>query len=306
MKIHTKIVIDLASGEVIKDEFYDYDGPVALAGGGSPPAQPSTTTQIQEPWEQQKPFLETGFQRAETDVLERPLEFFPGSTVVPYSQETETALGAQTNRALAGSPLLGAAQGEVGSNLAGDYISGGNPYFAGMAERAIRPMRREFTETVLPGIASGYAQGGRLPGAPTGIGGGAFETSQNRAADTYLRNVGDVGSNLAFNTYNTERQNMMNAAGMAAPLAREDYADIGRLRDVGQAREELTNAQLGEEMSRFAFGQAEPGQRIEDYMRLVTGNFGGTSSITSPGGAGSNSLLQLAGGAALGTGMANK
>jgi len=167
-------------------------------------------------------------------------------------------------------------------------------------------MRREFTETVLPGIASGYAGSGRLPGAPTGIGGGAFETSQNRAADTYMRNVGDISAGLGFNTYNSERQNMMRALELAPGLANQDYADIGKLRDVGQAREELSNAELAEQMARFAFAQAEPQQRLEDYMRLITGSFGGTTTSTAPAGAGSNPLLQLAGGAALGTGLASK
>ena len=123
MKIHTKIVIDLASGEVLEDEGYEYDGPVAEAGG-SPPSQPDTTTQIQEPWEQQKPFLEKGFARAEADVFNRPLEFFPSSTVTPYSPETEFALGAQTSRAMQGSPLIRGAQNEIGRLLSGSYLPG--------------------------------------------------------------------------------------------------------------------------------------------------------------------------------------
>ena len=53
----------------------------------------------------------------------------------------------------------------VDPNLTAGFTEGGNPAFGGMVERSIRPMRREFTETVLPGIASGYAGSGRLPGA---------------------------------------------------------------------------------------------------------------------------------------------
>ena len=193
----------------------------------------------------------------------------------------------------------------IDPNLTAGYAQGGNPAFAGMVERSIRPMRREFTETVLPGISSGYSLGGRLPGAPTEIEGGAFETTQNRAVDTYLRNVGDVSSGLAFNTYGMERGNMMRALELAPGLANQDYQEISRLRDVGQSREELDNAKLAERMARFAFGQAEPQQRIEDYMRLITGSFGGTTTTQLPAGAGSNPLLQLAGGAALGTGLAN-
>ena len=244
MRIHTKIVLDMASGEILEDEHYDYEGPVTrVKGGGGGGSSGGTQTTVQEPWSGQQPFLTSGFQRAEQQ-FGQPLQFFPESTVVPFAPQTETALGAQEQRATAGSPLLGAAQSEIGRGLSGEYLSGGNPAFAGMLERSIRPLRREFTETVLPGIASGYARGGRLPGGPTDIPGGAFETTQNRAADTYMRNVGDVASRLAFGTYEGERPRMMQAARMAPGLAREDYADISRLRDVGAAREQLSSAEL--------------------------------------------------------------
>jgi len=123
MKIYTKIVIDMASGEVLTDEHYDYEGPLALAGG-SPPSPPDTTTQIQEPWEEQKPFLTAGFERAKSDVFNRPLEFFPGSTVTPYSPESLFALNAQTSRAMQGSPLIRGAQNEIGRLLSGSYLPG--------------------------------------------------------------------------------------------------------------------------------------------------------------------------------------
>ena len=34
-KIHTKIVIGMKSGAVERDEWHDYDGPVAYCGGGA-------------------------------------------------------------------------------------------------------------------------------------------------------------------------------------------------------------------------------------------------------------------------------
>lgn len=58
----------------------------------------------------QQPFLETGFQRAQTDVLDRPETFFPGSTVVPFDPRTTEALGLMETRARAGSPLTTAGQ----------------------------------------------------------------------------------------------------------------------------------------------------------------------------------------------------
>lgn len=41
MRVHTKVVIDMTSGAVLEDQWYEYDGPVALAGGGDSPPPPS-------------------------------------------------------------------------------------------------------------------------------------------------------------------------------------------------------------------------------------------------------------------------
>ena len=65
-------------------------------GGGKPevvrePVQ-QTQTSTTTPWAAQQPFLETGFERAESEILNQPLQFFPGQTYVDYSPETEQAL----------------------------------------------------------------------------------------------------------------------------------------------------------------------------------------------------------------------
>ncbi len=108
-----------------------------MCGGGSSGAQPAntTTTTQSAPWAEQKPFLERGFAEAEGNVLERPLEYFPGSTVNPLSIETEAGLGKATQRAVSGSSEIGAASGELQRTLGGDYLSAGNPYNEALANQ---------------------------------------------------------------------------------------------------------------------------------------------------------------------------
>ncbi|KKK78557.1 hypothetical protein LCGC14_2842380 [marine sediment metagenome] len=305
MKIHTKVIIDLASGEVLEDEHYEYEGLIEEAKGGGGGSSGGTQTQIQEPWAEQKPFLKTGFKRAQGDVLNRPLEFFPGSTVVPYSPETEVALGAQTGRAITGSPLLSGAQDYTGDVLGGSFfdtptIRGDrldpttNPFFSGVSDAVL--------SQVQPQVASQFARAGRTGGSP--LAQEALGRGVSRGLAPYLFQEYGRERGLQESAFGRERGFQESAAARAPGLAREDYADIGKLRDVGQAREELSSANLAEDMARHAFGQAEPGQRLEDYMRLITGSFGGTTTTQLPQGAGSNPLMQLAGGADLGTGLA--
>ncbi len=112
--------------------------------GGSSGGGGTTTTTVQnnDPWSGQQPYLSTGFQRAETDVLNRPLEYYPGSTVVPFSAETQTALAGTTERALGGAPIVGQGAQQISDTLRGDYLRGGNPAYAGMVERSVSPLRR--------------------------------------------------------------------------------------------------------------------------------------------------------------------
>ncbi len=239
-------------------------------GGGTTTSQTDTA-----PWSVQQPYLETGFQRAEQDVLNRPLEYFPGSTVVPYAPETEAALGAQTQRASQGSPLLSGAQDYTGDVLAGKYLDpSSNPFLAGVSDAVM--------SVVQPQVAGTFARAGRTgssPGAAEALGRGV-----SRGMAPYL-----------FGEYGRERGMMESAAGRAPGLAREDYYDIGQLRGVGAARELKSEETKADEVARWNFGQREPTDRIAQYMNLIQGNYGGTSTGSQTASQSANTAMIIAG-----------
>ena len=71
-----------------------------MSGGGG--SRATTTETTREPWSGQKPFLTQGFEEAQS-LLEGPKpSFFPGSTVVPFSPESQLAMGMRTSNALGG------------------------------------------------------------------------------------------------------------------------------------------------------------------------------------------------------------
>ncbi|KKK55980.1 hypothetical protein LCGC14_3069130 [marine sediment metagenome] len=248
-------------------------------GGSSTPTGSTTTntTSTAEPWGAQKPFLETGFQQAESNVLNRPLDYFPDSTVVPFSPESQASLGAQTSRATQGSPLLGQAQGYTGDVLGGQFLDPStNPFFGGMTDSVMSAVR--------PGVDSMFAGGGRA-GSPA-------------HAEALGRGVSRGMAPFLFNEYGRERGFQQDAANLAPGLAREDYFDIGQLGDVGAAREQKSQEGLAEEIARFNFGQSEPTNRIAQFMNLIQGSYGGTSTASQTAQQGANSAL-LGGGAGL-------
>jgi hypothetical protein len=263
-------------------------------GGGTSTTQ---TIQNNDPWSGQQDFLKSGFEQAKTDVLNRPLEYYSGQTVVDPSSQTNAALTSMENRATTGSPLQGSANTNLNKTLSGDFLDAGNPYFKGMVERSIDPMRQEFQNVVNPGIDSSFAGAGRY-------GSGAHAATRGSAADAYMRNVANTSASLGFQNYAQERGNQMQGVQMAPGLAAADYADAGMLAQVGAQREGYTQAQIQDQLNRFNFAQMEPQNRLGQYMGLIGGGYGGTSTQSQVTPTNSNPLLTGLGAASQGVGVA--
>lgn len=263
------------------DFFVAKDGtvfrPICGGGGSSGGGGQQQTVQKNEPWSEQQPFLKTGFKGAEEDVLNRELSYFPDSTVVPLSGETELSLGGTTARAAGGSPLNAAASNQLTSSMGNDFLNQGNPNFQSMASR--------IGNTVAPQITSQFAQGGR-----------AFSPAH---AESMARGIGDAIAPVAHQNYENERARQLQAAGMAPGQSAQDYVDLGKLGDVGVTRENLSREELDEQIQRHNFAQSEPTNRLAQYMGLIQGNYGGTSTATATGTPRGGSGV----GQALGTGM---
>lgn len=222
------------------------------------------TTQVvqsnQQPWSAQQPYLTTGFSEAQRLYNLGPYQFFPNSTVVPFSGQSEQALTGIENRALAGSPLIGQSQAELSKTLNGDYLSAGNPNFGAMMDR----VRSEIT----PQMDAKFAGAGRY-------GSGAHSAALSSA-------LADTGGQLAFQNYDAERGRMGQAMGLAPGLAQADYADLAQLANVGAAREGKAGENLSDQIQRFNFEQSAPDEALRRMMTLVAGGqYGGQNVQTS-------------------------
>lgn len=221
-----------------------------MSGGGGD-TQSSSQTTTSEPWGPQQPFLEQGMRYALQDVLRTPDQYFPNQAFVPFAPETETALSAQTGRALMGSPLNPAAQGQVMSTLGGGYLGQGPQWDA---------MQDAVMSSVMPQVDASFMQHHRF-GSPL-------------HAEALGRGVARGMAPLL----ESERERMMQASALAPTLAQQDYFDINQLAGVGARREDLYGRALQDQINRWNFMQQEPEQRLQNYMNLVRGGFGGTST----------------------------
>lgn len=253
-----------------------------------------------------RPYLTEGLDRARSLFLTgKQPEFFQGQTYVSPSTQTTEALAQQEALARQASPVLQQAQqaytqslGGIGATAGGSFL-GSNPYQAQMMQAATRPLEQQFSNQVLPQIASLYSKAGRY-------GSGAMQNALGQATEGYGRALGDITSNIAGQQYQQERglqqQAQLGLAGLAsaAPsIYQQQFIPSQQLAQVGAAREAIAAQPLQEQMARFNFGQQLPYQQLSGYLSSVYGSpMGsyGTQSQTMP----SNPLINTAAGAGLG------
>jgi len=97
------------------------------------------------------PFKEFGLAEAKRLYEQGPMQYYPGSTVVGFSPETEMALSGLRQKAITGSPFIGAVQDVVMQNLMGT-----NPLQAAAFRPAVEAVETQAAKAGRYG--SGYQQ----------------------------------------------------------------------------------------------------------------------------------------------------
>jgi hypothetical protein len=231
-------------------------------GGGDPVAVPTggqTVTSTTAPWSGQQPYLTFGFQKAQDLYNQGGPQYYPGDTLAPVSGDTSQALAMQAQRAANGSPLTAAAQAGALGTARGDYLSAGNPYF--------QDMFGTMANAVTPRVASAFEGAGRY-------GSGAYANALSSA-------LTDTAGNLAYQNYANERGNMLRADALAPTLANQDYTDIGQLAAAGDAQRQLAQQGINASVDRYNYNQNLPYNTLANYMRMIQGNYGSSSTQTS-------------------------
>jgi hypothetical protein len=242
-------------------------------GGGGGGQQQQSTTGIDPTL---KPYVEYGLGEAKRIYQGASPQYYAGQTYVDPSANTLSALTAAGNRAMAGNPLLPAAQQQQQAVIGGQYLNS-NPYF----NQALAGATQGATQAYNDAIKS--AQGGTSMAGRYGS--GVSADIQNRAANTLSNTLANKYGELAYQNYNTER-GRQEAAAMGAPtLANADYTDINQLLKTGQAQENYANTALQADINRFNYEQNLPSAKLNQYAQYLTSTpQGSTTTSTSSGG----------------------
>jgi hypothetical protein len=277
-------------------------------GSSSGSTRQTTTT---EPPTFIRPFMEYGAQQSRALYETGGPDYYPGNTVVPFAPQTEAALGMTEQRALQGSPVVGAAQNYATNTLnatpssqfggaSNPYASGANPY-GGASNPYLDATFNRAADSVQNRIQSGFAGSGRNieAGRPVAademsdlaarIYGGAYENERNRQLSYGQQQLGIGASGYESErdrmAQDLERQRSMQfgVAGLAPQLANQDYVDINALQGVGGQVEDLSGRLMEDQAARWDFSQNAPQINLDNYLARVTGAYPGQNATqTTP------------------------
>lgn len=238
-------------------------------------SSPSRTTTVNEPPAFIQPYMQYGAQQSRGLYETGGPQYYPGNTVVPFSNQTEQALGLTEQRALQGSPVTDAAQGYATRTLnttpTSQFGNVNNPYLDATFNKAADSVQNRL-ETQFAGSgrnvsASMPANTDMLDDLATRIYGGAYESERDRMAQ-------DIEQ---------QRARQFGVAGLAPTLANQDYVDINALQGVGSQVEDLGGRLMEDRAARWDFSQNAPQINLDNYINRITGGYpGGTVNSTTP------------------------
>lgn len=230
--------------------------------------------------------------------------YYPGSTVAGRSAATYGGMDIVKDLAYGGTPTLDNALGTVTSimgggspnnpynlsmNTASGAFLGGNPYMDAMYGKAARGVSDQFLNEIFPQLSGGFAAGGRYNS-------GSRERAEGRAAGILGTSLADLATSMYGQDYANERGLMEQAQGRAGQLRSEDenrrltaaglapgleearYLPAEQLLNIGAMNDEYMQRNLDADIARWDYEQAMPLQALINYLGLVQGNYGQTST----------------------------
>jgi len=250
-------------------------------GGGT-----RVSTSESAPWEEQIPYLTAGFDEAQRLYDRGAPSYYSKDTLAGFDPAQTAAqhnvLGyamgprAAAQQAGAEDRLLKGLSGQI------DTAS-----FNPMMDALGSQMKNQLEANVLPGIRQNlveYQQGGGSRGDI--VQGNAIAAANqqmlNKAAEmTY--GAQQAAQDRALNFAQTYPSIMSAPLGMASAMG-----------DVGAARRAMTQETINRDMARHQYESTAPENALQNYMAMIQGNYGGTTTQTTPGPSGLQTIGQIA------------
>lgn len=239
-----------------------------MSGGGGN----TQTVQKADPWIGQQPYLTDLFQQAQNIYQTRTPQYFPKSTVSGFTPAQVAGQQGALDAAGAMVPTLQTATQGANFLASPDILSpDSNPYLAATAQAAARPIVQTLNEQLLPSIRQDAIVAGNLGNDRQGI---AEGLAVRGAADA----IADRTFGMYSDAYGQGLEALARGTALAPSVAQSMLMPSQVYSGVGAEQQAMNQAQLSDQVNRWNYEQQLPWQELSNYMSIVQGNYGGTSS----------------------------
>jgi len=241
-----------------------------MAGGG-------TTVTKTEPWDAQKDYLTAGFGRAQDLYNLNPMgpSYYQGPTLAGFDPAQQASQRMTMNYAMGTRPqaMQRGAEASLMQGLSGQVDRAA---FDPLASALGSKVQSQLTGNILPGIRESlvrYQPGGSSRG----------DLVQNKAiSDAVTSGMTLPLAQSYADAYGTAQQRATQAGQLYPTMMNAPLAMGQAVGDVGQARRSMTQEGINRAMARDQYTKNAPQQALANYMSMISGDYGGTTSQTAP------------------------
>ena len=249
-----------------------------------------------EPWEIQSPYLESGFGQAKAIYNRGAPKFYGGPTVAGFDPAEEAAQAATLGYAMgpeAREQQL-AAQGSLMQGLSGRVDPAAyNPLASALATG----VQSKLTGEVLPGIRESlvrYQPGGSTRG----------DLVQNKAiSEAVTAGMTKPLADMYTSAYGKAQDRAVSSGQMYPSIMNAPMGLYGAMGGVGEQRRAMTQSGIDADVQAYEYEANKQQQALANYMKMVTGDYGGTTTTVAPKTGGFGDSLMSGLGGKLGTGL---
>ena len=241
-----------------------------MAGGG-------TTVTKTEPWDAQKDYLTAGFGRAQDLYNLNPMgpSYYQGPTLAGFDPAQQASQRMTMNYAMGTRPqaMQRGAEASLMQGLSGQVDRAA---FDPLASALGSKVQSQLTGNILPGIRESlirYQPGGSSRG----------DLVQNKAiSDAVTSGMTLPLAQSYADAYGTAQQRATQAGQLYPTMMTAPLGMAQAVGDVGQARRSMTQEGINRAMARDQYMKNAPQQALANYMSMISGDYGGTTSQTAP------------------------
>ena len=241
-----------------------------MSGGGGGGGSSTTVQSIPD---ELKP-LATAYTKKAINLGNTGFTPYDGQRYADLNGTQYAGIGKIANRAVSGSPIMGAANSALTNMLTQDTT---NPYLNNMVDQAQQSVIRNYNNSVVPATQAAMRQSGSF-------GNSGLQQLQLQQQSDLQRNLGDISTNMYGNAYNTNQANKMGALGMAQSYGNQDYQDAAQLLNAGQILQDQNQNNLDFRYQQYQDAQNDPYKKLAAMSGVFGSNLGSTSTTTQSGG----------------------